>query len=104
MITIALENPECSSRPAPRNWLGDKGYIGNNMLTPFRKPEGGELLDWQIVLPTVHGADDDAAPPERLSVRPRRPAVPSPVRSPWPGAHCTCAASGPDRGNPAEGQ
>ena len=29
----------------PRNWLGDKGYIGNNMLTPFRKPEGGELLD-----------------------------------------------------------
>ena len=31
----------------PRNWLGDKGYIGNNMLTPFRKPEGGELLDWQ---------------------------------------------------------
>jgi hypothetical protein len=19
----------------------------NNMLTPFRKPEGGELLDWQ---------------------------------------------------------
>src|SRR5438552_531995 len=31
----------------PRNWLGDKGYIGNNMITPFRKPEGGELLDWQ---------------------------------------------------------
>src|SRR2546421_3576633 len=31
----------------PRNWLGDKGYMGNKMLTPFRKPEGGELLDWQ---------------------------------------------------------
>lgn len=31
----------------PRNWLGDKGYIGSNMLTPFRKPEGRELLDWQ---------------------------------------------------------
>jgi DDE superfamily endonuclease len=31
----------------PRNWLGDKGYIGNNMLTPFRKSEGGEPLDWQ---------------------------------------------------------
>jgi hypothetical protein len=31
----------------PHDWLGDKGYIGNNMLTPFRKPEGGELLDWQ---------------------------------------------------------
>src|SRR5215469_1293911 len=31
----------------PRNWLGDKGYIGNNMRMPFRKPDGGELLDWQ---------------------------------------------------------
>ena len=31
----------------PRHWLGDKGYIGNNMLTAFRKPEGGELPDWQ---------------------------------------------------------
>ena len=31
----------------PHNWLGDKGYIGNNMLTPFRKPEGSELLDWR---------------------------------------------------------
>src|SRR5208282_330036 len=31
----------------PRNWLGDKGYVGNNMITPFKKPEGGELLDWQ---------------------------------------------------------
>jgi hypothetical protein len=31
----------------PRNWIGDKGYIGNNMITPFRKPAGGKLLDWQ---------------------------------------------------------
>jgi hypothetical protein len=31
----------------PRNWLGDKGYVGNNMITPFKKPEGGKLLDWQ---------------------------------------------------------
>jgi DDE superfamily endonuclease/Helix-turn-helix of DDE superfamily endonuclease len=31
----------------PRNWMGDKGYIGNEMITPFRKPEGRELLDWQ---------------------------------------------------------
>jgi hypothetical protein len=35
-------------RPAgPHNWLDDKGYVGNNMITPFKKPEGGELLDWQ---------------------------------------------------------
>ena len=31
----------------PRNWTGDKGYVGNNMITPFKKPAGGELLDWQ---------------------------------------------------------
>jgi hypothetical protein len=24
----------------PRNRIGDKGYIGNNMITPYRKPEG----------------------------------------------------------------
>lgn len=30
-----------------KNWMGDKGYIGNEMLTPFKKPAGGELLDWQ---------------------------------------------------------
>ena len=31
----------------PKNWTGDKGYIGNNMITPYRKPAGDELLDWQ---------------------------------------------------------
>jgi hypothetical protein len=25
----------------PKNWIGDKGYIGNNMITPIRKPAGG---------------------------------------------------------------
>jgi hypothetical protein len=32
---------------APGNWMGDKGYVGHEMITPFRKPQGGELLDWQ---------------------------------------------------------
>ena len=31
----------------PQNWVGDKGYIGNSMITPFRKPQGGVLLEWQ---------------------------------------------------------
>jgi hypothetical protein len=31
----------------PKNWVGDKGYVGNGMITPFKKPAGGELLDWQ---------------------------------------------------------
>ena len=31
----------------PGNWAGDKGYVGHGMITPFKKPAGGELLDWQ---------------------------------------------------------
>jgi DDE superfamily endonuclease/Helix-turn-helix of DDE superfamily endonuclease len=31
----------------PENWIGDKGYVGNGMITPFKRPSGGELLDWQ---------------------------------------------------------
>jgi hypothetical protein len=31
----------------PGNWVGDKGYVGNDMITPYKKPSGGELLDWQ---------------------------------------------------------
>jgi DDE superfamily endonuclease len=31
----------------PANFTGDKGYIGNDMITPFKKPSGGKLLDWQ---------------------------------------------------------
>lgn len=28
-------------------WIGDKGYVGNNMITPIRKPVYRELLDWE---------------------------------------------------------
>lgn len=31
----------------PDNSIGDKGFIGTGPTTPFRKPPGGELLDWQ---------------------------------------------------------
>jgi hypothetical protein len=27
--------------------MGDEGYIGNDMITLFRKPKGGEPLDWR---------------------------------------------------------
>jgi DDE superfamily endonuclease/Helix-turn-helix of DDE superfamily endonuclease len=30
-----------------RNWIADKGYVGNDIITPFKKPKGGELLGWQ---------------------------------------------------------
>lgn len=31
----------------PGNWAGDKGFVGYAMITPFKKPPGGELLEWQ---------------------------------------------------------
>ena len=31
----------------PRTGSGDKGYVGNGMITPIKKPTGRELLDWQ---------------------------------------------------------
>jgi len=31
----------------PRNWIGDKGYVGNDMITPIKKPEHRDLLDWE---------------------------------------------------------
>ncbi len=32
----------------PRKWVGDKGYVGNEMITPIKKPEHRDLLDWEI--------------------------------------------------------
>jgi DDE superfamily endonuclease/Helix-turn-helix of DDE superfamily endonuclease len=31
----------------PRDWTGDKGYVGRDMITPFKKTRGQPLLDWQ---------------------------------------------------------
>jgi DDE superfamily endonuclease len=31
----------------PASWIGDKGYIGNGMITPIRNPAHRELLDWE---------------------------------------------------------
>jgi len=31
----------------PADWIADKGYVGNGMITPIKKPEGRDLLDWE---------------------------------------------------------
>ena len=31
----------------PADWIGDKGYVGANMITPIKKPAHRELLDWE---------------------------------------------------------
>ena len=30
-----------------QNWMGDKGYVGNDMATPYKKPIYRDLLDWE---------------------------------------------------------
>ncbi len=31
----------------PADWIGDKGYVGNGMITPIKKPEIRDLLNWE---------------------------------------------------------
>lgn len=31
----------------PGGWVGDKGYVGNGMITPIKKPAGRELVNWE---------------------------------------------------------
>ena len=42
-----LDNSEALLTLDPNNWVGDKGYIGHDMLTPIRKPPNRPLLDWE---------------------------------------------------------
>ena len=37
----------------PGDWTGDKGYVGRGMVTPYKKPANGTLLDWQKNFNTV---------------------------------------------------
>ena len=30
-----------------KSQIGDKGYVGKRMITPIRKPEFRDLLDWE---------------------------------------------------------
>ena len=45
--TYCLSESERLLTLDPGNWIGDKGYIGNSMITPIRKPAGRDLLDWE---------------------------------------------------------
>jgi hypothetical protein len=31
----------------PGDWVGDKGYVGQGMITPLKKPAHRDLLDWE---------------------------------------------------------
>lgn len=45
--TYALKESEVLITMDPSRWIGDKGYIGNDMLTPIRKPAHRALLEWE---------------------------------------------------------
>src|ERR1700748_1389667 len=45
--TYCQEESDVMLTMDPKNWIADKGYIGHNMITPYRNPAGVELLDWQ---------------------------------------------------------
>lgn len=45
--THCLRMSDVLSGLDPGDWVGDKGYIGNGMITPIRKPAHRELLEWE---------------------------------------------------------
>jgi hypothetical protein len=45
--TAALRSSGVLDTLDPTNWIGDKGYLGNNMITPIRKPPHRPLLEWE---------------------------------------------------------
>jgi hypothetical protein len=45
--TFALKESGVLDTMDEMSWIGDKGYIGNGMLTPYRKPAHRDLLEWE---------------------------------------------------------
>jgi hypothetical protein len=45
--THCLRESEVLLTHDPSNWIGDKGYVGNKMITPIKKPAHRNLLDWE---------------------------------------------------------
>ncbi len=46
-MTALAETETADVMAAAFSGIGDKGYQGSDFITPFKKPQGGELLDWQ---------------------------------------------------------
>ena len=46
-MTALAETETADIMAAAFSGIGDKGYQGSGFITPFKKPRGGELLDWQ---------------------------------------------------------
>jgi len=46
-MTALAETETADIIAAAYSGIGDKGYQGSDFITPFKKPQGGELLEWQ---------------------------------------------------------
>jgi transposase len=46
-MTALAETETADIMQAAFSGIGDKGYQGSGFITPFKKPAGGKLLDWQ---------------------------------------------------------
>ena len=46
-MTALAETETADIIAAADSGIGDKGYQGSDFITPLKKPQGGELLDWQ---------------------------------------------------------
>jgi len=46
-MTALAETETADIIAAASSGIGDKGYQGSGFITPFKKPRGGKLLDWQ---------------------------------------------------------
>lgn len=45
--SVALDKSGVLDGMGPKNWIGDKGYVGKGMITPIRKLVCRDLLDWE---------------------------------------------------------
>jgi hypothetical protein len=53
--TFALKASGVLLTMDPSLWIGDKGYVGNDMLTPIKKPAHRVLRDWEKEFRRVTG-------------------------------------------------
>jgi len=74
VLTRRAARTQCSrsSRPTtPTRWLGDKGYIGAEMITPIRKPPYRDMLDWEkklnIAVNQIRYKIEQTIPPRDLA-------------------------------------
>jgi hypothetical protein len=51
--TYCLRESGALPAKAPENWTGDKGYVGNGMITPRKRRPGRDLLDWEKTFNTA---------------------------------------------------